>query len=225
VNPNPDAATVLCYGDSNTNGQRTEEVRKGRLPAGTRWTGRLQRLLGERYAVIEEGLGGRTTSLDDPARPGRNGRAYFGPCIQSHEPLDYVVIMLGTTDLKPRYGRDPAAVADALNGYFDDLATLLRLDTWPAPTVILLSPVHIDDTGTLFAQLNSHLYDATSVRKSRQLAGELRELAMARGAVFRDAAAVAHAGADGVHLSLDSHQALAALLAGAILAPARMEAR
>jgi lysophospholipase L1-like esterase len=54
MNANPESV-VLCFGDSNTYGQRPDEYDKGRLPADQRWTGRLQSLLGDKVAIIEEG--------------------------------------------------------------------------------------------------------------------------------------------------------------------------
>jgi lysophospholipase L1-like esterase len=63
VNTNPNAKVVLCYGDSNTWGRLPD--RSGRYAVDERWTGQLQKLLGDDYYVIEEGLGGRTTDLDD----------------------------------------------------------------------------------------------------------------------------------------------------------------
>ena len=57
-------------------------------------------LLGDRYEVIEEALSGRTTVFDAPFSPGRNGRDYLLPCLWSHEPVELVIIMLGTNDLK-----------------------------------------------------------------------------------------------------------------------------
>lgn len=53
--------TILCYGDSNTYGYNP--VNGLRYPKGVRWTGVLQKMLGEEYEVIEEGCNGRTTVL------------------------------------------------------------------------------------------------------------------------------------------------------------------
>ena len=73
---NPNAVTILCYGDSNTWGQKPDK--SGRYPADTRWTGRLQNQLGDGFAIIEEGLGSRTTDLEYAKKPGRSeiGRAH-----------------------------------------------------------------------------------------------------------------------------------------------------
>src|SRR5476651_2205463 len=100
---NPNAITVLCYGDSNTWGQKPDK--SGRYPADIRWTGRLQQLLGNGYYIIEEGLGSRTTDLDYDKKSGRNGKIYLIPCLESHNPIDVVVLMLGTNDLKIEFDR------------------------------------------------------------------------------------------------------------------------
>src|SRR5215216_1134114 len=103
MNINPKATTVLCFGDSNTNGATPDK--SGRYSADVRWTGQLQNLLGSEYYVIEEGLGGRTTDSDHfrEGKEGRNGFAYYKPALETHLPLDIIVIMLGTNDVKNTY--------------------------------------------------------------------------------------------------------------------------
>ncbi len=211
--------SVLCYGDSNTYGQRSEETDKGRWPADLRWTGQLAALLGSAYHVLEEGLGGRTTDLDYPEsmnRPGRNGRTYLLPALLSHNPIDVVVLMLGTNDLKIQFGRPAAEVVAAIAGLLDDVAAHGRTDASRAPEVVLASPPHIDVTAPDFADVNGAFYDATSAAKALQLAGPLAELAAARGATFVDAATVAETGADGTHFSVPSHERFARVIAGEV---------
>lgn len=210
---NPNAFTVLCFGDSNTFGQRAEGP--GRWPADVRWTGRLQELLGNGYSVVEEGLGGRTTDLDDPARNDRNGRTYFQPCLRSHSPMDMVIVMLGTNDLKAKFDRGPEDIATALDGYIDDIGRMAWTREGGVPATLLVSPIHLDDTETGCAE-NSSEYDADSVRKSRELGAAIRRVADKRNALFVDAATVAHPGDDGTHLSRDSHEPLAQLIARVI---------
>ncbi len=109
---NPTAIRVLCFGDSNTWGQRPDKL--DRYPANIRWTGKLQESLGGKYEIIEEGLGGRTVNLDHRERSHRNGRTYFLPCVDSHSPFDVLVLMLGTNDLKIQFQRSPQAIADGI---------------------------------------------------------------------------------------------------------------
>jgi lysophospholipase L1-like esterase len=213
---NPAATTVLCFGDSNTYGDRPDDVEPSRWPPDVRWTGRLQALLGESHYVIEEGLGGRTTDLDYDDRPGRNGRAYFVPCLLSHTPIDTVVIMLGTNDLKTEFARTPAQIANALEGFVDDVAQFAQRRDGGVPRVVIMSPIHIDESRPLFGELCLPEYGPGSAARSRQLAGELRRVADARGALFVDAASVAEAGDDGVHLTLESHPRLAELVAATL---------
>ncbi|MFI5718822.1 GDSL-type esterase/lipase family protein [Nocardia sp. NPDC051750] len=210
---NPAALAVLCFGDSNTFGQPAEK--SGRWPADVRWTGRLQEYLGTGYAIVEEGLGGRTTDLDDPDRDDRNGRKYFRPCLRSHSPLDMVVIMLGNNDLKSKFGRETDAVAGAIEGYIDDVERTAWTRTGVVPTVLLVGPIHLDAGQSAFAEQSSE-YDAGSVRKSRELGAAIRRVADKRRTLFVDAATVACPGIDGIHLSRDSHEPLARLIADEI---------
>ena len=88
---------ILCFGDSLT---------WGFVPAGggarygedVRWTQQLARITGA--TVIEEGLCGRTSVFYDPTMPCACGADYVEACVMSQAPLDLVVVMLGTNDLK-----------------------------------------------------------------------------------------------------------------------------
>jgi lysophospholipase L1-like esterase len=213
---NAAAITVLCFGDSNTNGVPSDDEDYVRLPPDVRWTGRLQSRLGDGYYVIEEGLSGRTTDLDYDDRPGGNGRSYFVPCLQTHHPLDFVVVMLGTNDVKDQFDRSPAAVAAAVGGYVDDIGSNATNRAGERPQILLVSPIHLDDSQPAFAEMTLGQYGAAAVEKSRVLSAQLRRVANERGVLFADAANVAHAGADGVHLSLDSHERMAELIATTI---------
>jgi lysophospholipase L1-like esterase len=90
--------TIVCFGDSNTWGC----VPGGdgeRYPREVRWPGRLARALGDGFDVIAEGLNGRTATVERPDSEGRNGLPYLLPCLQSHAPVDLVVVFLGTNDV------------------------------------------------------------------------------------------------------------------------------
>jgi len=92
---------ILCFGDSLTWGADPETG--GRHPVNSRWTTLLQKNLGESYWIIEEGLNGRTTIWDDLIEGDKNGRRHLPMLLESHRPLDLVIIMLGTNDLKARF--------------------------------------------------------------------------------------------------------------------------
>jgi lysophospholipase L1-like esterase len=209
----PDAVRVLCFGDSNTHGTPSDDPDYVRLGPDVRWTGRLQRLLGDGYEVIEEGLSGRTTDVDYLDRPHCNGRTYFPGCLMTHHPLDAVVVMLGSNDFKTCFGRSAATIANALHGYVDDAATFVTDRHGRTPAVLLLSPIQLDDSVTAYEDPTGNGFDTRSLDASRMLAAEIRRVAEERGVQFADAASVARAGGDGLHLTLDSHEPLARLLA------------
>lgn len=103
---------ILCFGDSNTWGYM---VTGGRFDEDVRWPMRLQTLLGEDFRVIEEGFNGRTCVFDDPVEGGyKSGLDYLPACVMSHSPLDLVIIMLGTNDMKKRFGMTAFTIGGAV---------------------------------------------------------------------------------------------------------------
>ncbi len=214
----PGAVRILCFGDSNTHGAPSDDPEYVRLAADQRWTGLLQEILGDGFEVVEEGLNGRTTDVDYDDRPGCNGRAYVVPCLQSQHPLDAVVVMLGTNDLKTCFDRTADQIAEALRGYLDDIALNVTDRRGRTPAVVLVSPILIDDTAPLFDEMTADSFDSTGVARSRELGSAIRRVAQERGAAYADAATVARPGDDGLHLTRDSHGRLAELVAATLTA-------
>ena len=133
--------TIVCFGDSNTHGYNSSN--DGRLTEQERWTCLLDTYLGDEYRIIEEGLGGRTTVFDDPIFEGLSGLAYLFPCLMSHEPVDLLIIMLGTNDTKERFRATPANIAKGL-----ERLTQKAIDTTAAwrdkPNILLIAPAPIE---------------------------------------------------------------------------------
>jgi lysophospholipase L1-like esterase len=118
--------TILAFGDSITWGCVPDSVNLKtmsfeRFDRDERWGGVLESVLGSDYRVIEEGLNGRTTVFDDPLLPGRNGQAYLQPCLLSHSPMDMLILMLGTNDLKPHLGLQAAPIAKGMRNLIKDV--------------------------------------------------------------------------------------------------------
>ena len=198
--------TVLCFGDSNTWGFDPETQQ--RFPRDVRWPGRLQGMLGEAWHVVEEGLNGRTTTLDSPISPGKNGLDYLVPCLESHAPLDAVVLYLGTNDLADRYRLSPSDIAESC-------ASLVRVvraadcgrDGRPPP-VLLVCPPPIHATGPNAAEFE------TAAVKSRTLGKWFADAADAVGAELLDLdGVVRYSDDDPIHLDADAHRTLAETLA------------
>ena len=94
----PTIKRLLCFGDSNTWGYVPATTGE-RYEWKTRWPGVVQQKLGSDYAVIEEALNGRTTVWDDPMKPDRNGSKQLPIILETHTPIDLVIIALGVNDL------------------------------------------------------------------------------------------------------------------------------
>ena len=135
--------TILCYGDSNTYGYNP--LNGLRYAKGIRWTGCLQEMLGEEYSIIEEGCNGRTTVFDDPLEGWKNGLDYLRPCLNSHKPIDIVILMLGSNDLKTTFGATAKEIADGVEILVDVIKTFSMEKQGFEPVIILLSPPEIGD--------------------------------------------------------------------------------
>ena len=128
---------VLCFGDSNTYGY--SPVDGQRYGDDINWPGVLDRLLGDKFEVINEGKNGRTVAFDDPYKVGCNGMNDIESCIEDHEPVDLVIIMLGTNDLKVYFDASPQIIAENLR----EMCTLVQTKT--DARIILASPALLGD--------------------------------------------------------------------------------
>ena len=132
---------IVCFGDSNTHGYNP--VNGGRFDKDTRWTGRLQNLLGEEYYVIEEGLSGRTTVFEDPIHEGLSGFNYIYPCLMTHEPIDLLIIMLGTNDTKERFGASASVISLGLSRLIKKVQESKVAFRDNKPNILVVAPLPI----------------------------------------------------------------------------------
>ncbi len=197
--------TVLCYGDSLTWGFDAENI--GRHAFEDRWPSVLQKALGTDVNVIAEGLNGRTTAYDDHlADCDRNGARILPTLLHSHAPLDLVIIMLGTNDLKRGIGSGNAV--GAVKGV-ERLINLVRSHVWSfddeQPEILIVSAPHICETGNeMFAAMF-----VGAVEQSEMMGSLYRDLADDKGCGFFDAASVAvTTPVDGVHLDAENTRAI-----------------
>jgi lysophospholipase L1-like esterase len=195
--------TLLCFGDSNTWGYDPTTV-GDRFPREVRWPGRLAHLLGEEWEVIAEGLNGRTATVDSPVAEGRNGLTYLLPCLESHAPVDLVVIYLGTNDAGDRYGLPPQTIANAVGRL---VQVVRKSESGPgagAPDVLVVCPPP-------FGPLDPDGDFANAGEKSRKLARHYRAMCDELGCELLDLDGIAaYSDLDGIHLDADGHAAVAA---------------
>jgi lysophospholipase L1-like esterase len=202
--------TVLCYGDSNTWGY--DPATRTRYPPHVRWTGVRATRLGEEYRVVEEGLNGRTTRWDDPIEPHRNGMTYLRPCVESHRPLELVIVMLGTNDLKRRFDLSASDIAQSAAVVAETAQRFALTADGRNAKVLLVAPP---------AVANLTEYDqmfAGAREKSRQFSHYYRLAAGWQNVLYFDAGSViVSSERDGIHFDADEHRKLGEALADEVL--------
>jgi lysophospholipase L1-like esterase len=200
--------TILCYGDSNTWGAIPKSI--FRHPRSVRWPAVLQNLLGDDYEVISEGRCGRVFASDNAA-PEKNSSMYILPCILSHQPLDWMIIMLGTNDVKDPYNLSPESIAENLRetisiikkadvGRDDNLQILVV-----CPPEIIVSKEGLDPR---FKE---------GIEKFKKLPALYKKVATETGSHFLNAGDFVQSSmTDGFHLDAEAHIKLAGVVKGLI---------
>ena len=202
---------ILCFGDSNTWGYRPD--RKGRFDENIRWTGLLQKRLSPDCHIIEEGLCGRTTVFQDELRESCRGLDMIGVTVEMHNPLDLVIIMLGTNDCKSRYGASASVIAKGL----DQVIRKARLNASQHFDLLVISPIHLGH-GIGEPDFDPE-FNEKSESVSRNLANEYRKVALQNHAAFLNAADYALPSVtDREHLDENGHAALADAIYDKIIA-------
>lgn len=197
--------SILCYGDSNTYG--VNPFTGARWPKEGRWPGILQKRFEHEVEVIEEGLGGRTTVWDDPLADGRNGKKALPMLLDSHKPLDLIIIMLGTNDLKERFQALPEDIACGVGQLTGIIRSHFSIGPCGQPEILLVSPIclGIDVEHSVYSGFQN-----SAVKKSKLLAPLIQKQAELYGCLFLDASSVAVPNcADMLHMDKKSHAALA----------------
>lgn len=203
--------TVLCYGDSLTFGTNPEGSRHD---YNDRWPTVLSKGLNPDnqtdVLIIPEGLGGRTTVFDDySAAADRNGAKLLSAMLASHSPLDCVVIMLGTNDLKPFICGEAAGAAMGIKRLAEIVKTYPYTEGHPVPKIVLVAPPHAVNTDNM---MMAAMFERR-IAESHLFAKYYAAIAEEMGCDFFDAATVAVASPlDGVHLDAENTRAIGSAL-------------
>lgn len=195
--------TILCYGDSNLRGfiPGSYDVQTGlskRYPKQKRWTGVLQNALGIEWTVVEEGLNGRTTSLDEitPGRSFRNGLTSLPLFLETHFPIELVILMLGTNDCKTQFQKSAKEIAEGMRKVIKLLKISDRGPNGTAPKILLIaSPPLLDSI-----ESGDPDFGKRSVEESKKLPAFYSQLAKVEKCDFLDASLYIQCSEiDGVH--------------------------
>lgn len=207
--------TVLCFGDSNTHGTPPVpalDAPSGRFGRDTRWPCLMAGHLGADWHVIEEGHPGRTTVHDDPIEGAhRNGITVLPSLLESHKPIDVVILMLGTNDLKGRFSVNPTDIALSLERLIGVIRSFACGPEGKHPGILLVSPPPIIEAGCL-----AEMFEGGAA-KSQLLAAAIAKSATRANVAFLDAGAhIAVSPVDGIHYEPGAHATLALALAAAL---------
>ena len=206
-------ATILCVGDSNTHGTRPMPTLDGagRFGHDARWPSVMAAKLGTGFEVINEGHPGRTTVHDDPfAGPWRNGFSVLPALLESHKPLDMVILKLGTNDLKYCFHVSPFDIALCLERMVR-LVQGFDAGVDGAPDILVIAPPPILETGCLAEMF------AGGAEKSHRLAAAIKTMTDRLGVGFFDAGQVIQVSPlDGIHYEAGAQVTLGLAMADAV---------
>ena len=195
---------ILCIGDSNTWGYNPEN--------GWRYEKRWTKVLGDlmpEHEIVEEGMNGRTLLTVDPFMQERCGIAGLKILLMSHKPIDYVIVMLGTNELKTSFECSAEYVAKGIEEFIKVIQDKEMWDRFSMPGLLVVSPVLIRreliTNGDVFGG-----YDEKSVLESEKMADAIEKVCNKYDVDFMDAAKYAKASlTDNINLDEENHGKLA----------------
>lgn len=189
---------ILCFGDSNTYGFVPGSGK--RYDKNTRWTGVLQKMLGNEYQIIEAGGNGRTAFVDN------DSIETTGYKVLPHylaEDLDFVIVSIGVNDLQKFY---QITDIDIRNGIEEYILTIKKFS--PNAKIILASPSHIKKS--ILNSFFSTMFDESSIERSGLFAPVYQDCAKLNNCGFVDLnSIVAVSDTDGLHYTADGHMQIA----------------
>lgn len=206
------ALTILCFGDSNSWGYVPGTA--ARYPKSVRWPGRLQELLGSKFDVIAEGLSGRAAVYADPISGHASAQPYFTQCLNSHAPIDLVVIMLGTNDMKAKFNLSAFDIAEGVGALVKAVKVNAINTQSKAPQILVVAPPPI-------TELVDHREGsfAGALEKSPLIHDEFSRMCAENDVpMVATKDLISSSPTDGLHLEPEAHAALAEAVAERIRA-------
>ena len=192
---------ILCFGDSNTYGYCPDG--SGRFDADTRWTGLLQKKLGTNDRIIEEGLCGRTTVFSDELREGRRGLDTIGILLESHAPVDLLILMLGTNDCKTVYGATAGIIGKGVETLLEQVKNYS-----PDSDILLISPIYLGEN--VYKEGFDVEFSKESIQVSKNLEAVYEKIALKNNVHFlRAQDFVSCSEKDQEHLDAQAHKIFA----------------
>ncbi|MBH0047540.1 SGNH/GDSL hydrolase family protein [Pseudoalteromonas sp. NZS11_1] len=192
---------ILCFGDSNTWGLNS--ITGKRFDENTRWTSLLAKNLECAFAIIEAGQPNRTLVHNPPFDGVLSGVSYLKPYLEAHR-IDFIIIALGTNDLKKRFNLTPSLIADGLNDLINSIHSYYqKSSTLKSPKIIIASPPKIRIT-----EQYSRIYEGADT-KATKLSSAFKSVAANNKCTFIDFNTFINVTAgDGLHFESNQHLTL-----------------
>lgn len=204
---------ILVFGDSNTWGWRPDNKMFStirRWDDAERFTGVMQKELGNGYTVVTEGLNARTTVWEDPIEGDRCGKRHLYPLMDTHAPLDLVIIFLGSNDLKTRFSVTARDIGQSV-GVLAQMAKERVSAFSHAPNVLVIAPPPL--LSAIQKSMHAEAF-FDGEEKSKAMAYHIKKWVENAQATYIDAGNfISSSSIDGLHLDKESHEALGKLLA------------
>ncbi|MEM5508070.1 SGNH/GDSL hydrolase family protein [Pseudoalteromonas sp. AS71] len=192
---------ILCFGDSNTWGLNS--ITGKRFGENTRWTSLLAKNLECAFAIIEAGQPNRTLVHNPPFDGVLSGVSYLKPYLEAHR-IDFIIIALGTNDLKKRFNLTPSLIADGLNDLINSIHSYYqKSSTLKSPKIIIASPPKIRIT-----EQYSRIYEDADI-KATELSSAFKSVAANNKCAFIDFNSFINiTDGDGIHFDDIQHLAI-----------------
>jgi lysophospholipase L1-like esterase len=201
--------SILCYGDSNTWGYDPETGE--RFGRDERWPGVLQARLGDTAHVIEAGLSGRTSAFDDPFDSNLNGLTFLPVCLATHQPIDVVVVFLGTNDVFLPEGITAHYAAQGVGALVDVIARSEAGPRGEPPKTLVVVPPPFAPLGT-WEPWSPH-----GEAESARFSDAFRRMVEEHPCVLLDLRGVVDSSPiDGIHFDVPAHTGIGAAVAKAL---------
>ena len=194
---------ILCYGDSNTFGYNTKD--NSRFNENIRWTSLLQKILGDEYEVINEGMCDRTGFVNNPKGFIFSAQKHFPKLISKSEKFDLLILWVGTNDLQFQYDIGMGAVEKGLEN-------LINLAKEKAEKIIIIPPVILDEK--ILDGFFNYQFNETSIVKSRKIGRIFRHISNVHNCIYFDINKITTpSDLDGLHYDEIGHKLIADKLA------------
>ena len=192
---------ILAFGDSNTWGLIPGTW--DRYPEYVRWTGILRKaVMQEGFRILEDGVCGRTSVFDDPARPLRKGIDSI-PRYREIKDIHTVILMLGTNDCKKVFRATPEQIGSGIEQCIARFEEFL-----PPEKILVVSPILLGPD--VWKPEKDPAFDRESIETSAGLKDVYEAIAQKRGNAFLAASDYAQASpVDDEHLNAEGHERLA----------------